>query len=783
MASTPDTSSTWAPRRAATPVAFTMLTVWVVVLFLPAFAGHFLAGPESDQIWTGIPFRWFGAESWRRTGHIPLWNPYLFGGLPFVGAMHGDIFYPTAWLRLLVPVDTALNLGFAAHLVLAGWFTFLFLRRLPVSWTGSLVGGTAYQLAGILTSLVRPGHDGKLYVSALLPLILLALVLAIRERRLEGYGLLALGTALGILSPHLQMMQYTLILAGLFALYLALLDERRPERPAQRVAALALALGAVALGFGGALIQLWPFYEYMPYAARSAGAQGWEYATSYAMPPVNIVDWLVPEFTGILEHYWGSNFFKLHSEYVGAATLTLAVVGLGGRERGRLRWFLVAAGVLFLLVSLGGHTPFYRLWYAIVPGVKVTRAPGMAFFIPTFVFATFAAFGVERLERGHGRHLLLAAIGAAALLLLLGASGGLGHVAERLADGSGRGSAFAAANADATAFGAVRSAVVVAVAAGIGLLMLRGRVAVPAAALALAVLVGADQWWNARRFFAWSPPAAQLYRDDAITRRLAATPLPWRVLDFPDQNGVYPTAFLMGKGIPNALGHHGNELHRYDELLGGKNRWTNVLGHTRLWNLLAVRFVLLPVNIPVPGYHIVLQGETSRGAAAVLYEADSVPPYARVIRAALKVPEEQIVPTLMDGRLDYSRLLLLPADAPVPTGRLDSLPPPSPSRATVTTWEPGRMTVRLDPVPAADAWLLVSENWYPDWRATVDGREASVLRGQGTFVSVPLPAGAREVRLHVASASYRRGALATLASLLGILAWVIVPPVARRRRG
>jgi hypothetical protein len=86
------------PRR-PTLAASGLLTLWIAVLSLPAWTGQFLAGPFSDQYDTGYAFRDWLASEIRRTGKIPLWNPELFGGLPFVGAMHGDIFYPTALLR------------------------------------------------------------------------------------------------------------------------------------------------------------------------------------------------------------------------------------------------------------------------------------------------------------------------------------------------------------------------------------------------------------------------------------------------------------------------------------------------------------------------------------------------------------------------------------------------------------------------------------------------------------------------------------------------------------
>ena len=80
-------------------------------LLADAPGGKFLLG--DDQYVAGYGFRLFGAEMFRETGSIPQWNPYLFGGLPFIAAQHGDIFYPTAWLRWILPIDTAMNLGFA----------------------------------------------------------------------------------------------------------------------------------------------------------------------------------------------------------------------------------------------------------------------------------------------------------------------------------------------------------------------------------------------------------------------------------------------------------------------------------------------------------------------------------------------------------------------------------------------------------------------------------------------------------------------------------------------
>ena len=778
---------TYAPRHPHL-AALGVVSIFIVILSVPMLSGRWLASPNGDQYSSGYAVKEWARAAERQTGHFPLWNPMIMGGLPYVDVVtHGDAVYPpTAILREVVPAYEAMNIGFFLHYILLGFLTYLFLRRLGASWIGAVTGGIAYQLSGLIISYVHPGHDGKLFVSTMLPLALLALVAALRDRRIWGYPLLAVAVALCLLSPHVQTTYYMLIASALFAIYLTF-GEPSTEAVGKRVARLALTMAAVLVGFGIAAVQILPFIQYIPHSPRAAGyAVDYQGTTSFGIPWNHIPEFLIAGFTGDTETYWGSNPLKLHSEYLGLPVVALALLGLGDRRR-RLVWWLLGIGTVFLLIALGASTPFYHLWWAVMPMVKKTRAPGMVFFVVAFCLATFAAFGVDRLERRepvtakYARAWLIAA-GAIAVLGLIGF---FGQLAQMMAPGNRMASAIARGSfiRQSTLIGAIALAAVALLAWG----WVKGRVPVMLLAFGLPLLVGVDLWRNGEHFWQYSPrPDQGLYRTDALLTRLQADAGPVRVLNLaPFMNAdVYPQNVLMAFGIPQVVGYQGSELRYYDDLLGGRNEWRYLFASTRLWHLLAVRYVIAPDTLSLPGYHRVLGPVTTgTGRPAFLYEADTLPPYARVVPAAAKVDEQAIPPTLADPRLPgYDRVVLVPQNAPITPRPMTAFPPPSPARASVSHWEPGKMSINLEPAPTDSSYVLIAENWYLDWSATVDGHPGQVLRGDNSLLTVPVSAGARRIELSYHSRVIARGIAIGLVSLLVAIAWFVVPPAWQRRQ-
>lgn len=763
--------------------ATTLYSIVVSAAFWRFFRGEFLINRMSDQ-WTGYSFRQFAAQHFREHGSIPEWSPYIFGGMPFIANTgHGDTFYPTFLLRLLLPVDVGMSLGFLIHLVLAGTFMFVFLRGIGLGWVGSFVGGGAYLMSGQIVSLVSPGHDGKLFVSAFLPLALLFLYRAVTTGMWRQYLYFGAVVGLALITPHFQMVYYLLMAAGFFWLYLVFLHDpgNRPE-PWWRSALLFG--GGLVFGFALAAIQLLPFIEYIQFSPRGAGggaSVGWDYAVSWSMPPEELINVVWPAFSGILEHYWGRNPFKLHGEYLGAAALvvaTFAFVGKGGTGH-RIRWFFVFLAGYGVLFALGGHTPFYHLPYNVLPGISLTRAPSMIFFIVSFATAALAALGTERLVRREAvsRTPFFWWGGVAAAAVLFAFIGGWRGVMDAFVLPERAGAVPVAY--DPFTVDTLRVLVFVGLAAGLVWMVIGSRIRSVAVGFALGAVVLLDLWSAGRHFIRFSPPAEVTFAADEVVQAVRTDGRLFRVLPV----GAYGENYLMAHGVRSILGYHGNELHRYDELLGGKNVW-RMLGNPNVWDVLAVRYLVAHQPIQAEFLEPVMEGVVTshERQPTYLYRVRDAAPFAWLVREALKLPDEQILPVLWDQRFDPRRMVLVPDYSP--HGRSDSELEgmPEPVEFGVVAEEPraGLLRFRLDEPAPEPMYLFVSENYYPSWHARVDGEEVPVLRAQFSLMAVPVAPGAREVEFFFRSRAYRHGRLLTMATALVLVGLLVT---ARRERG
>jgi hypothetical protein len=803
FATTSSADRSFAPRYAWIVLA---LVIAALSLAYPVFSGKFLVSPHSDQYIAGYGFRDFAAQSLRSGLGFPQWNPYLFGGLPYVAAMHGDIFYPTFLLRLIMRTDLAMTWGFIIHTFLAGAFTLGFLRAVGLKAWPAALGALAYMLSGPIASYASPGHDGKLFVSALLPLGLWMLIRAIRDARYWAWGVFALTVGLAVLSPHPQLLQFMLLVCGSFALFLvwqhglespAVDENNAADTSAQNgrvafdvrfvVTRLGTALAMVVVGACIGAVQYWPVLGYVNVSPRANGRE-FAFAAQFSMPPEELINTYLPQFSGILDAYWGRNGIHLHSEYLGVVVLMLAPLAFGTGARRALSRFWLAVGVVSLLWALGEFTPFFHVVYFIIPGTRYFRAPSTMFFVTTFSMCTLAALGLERLLNRAASAKFLVRYAAAWLtfgvvMLILAYSGVLITFAQSIGRSisSAKGfdpigfSRFIQTNTRAIDIGALRSLVTVVIACAALFAFAKNKLKPAAFAALLVITCAVDFWTISKRYWIFSEPASVLYRSDLITEYLNKQQQPGRVFVYSktaDLRAMYDpfygaTGFGMGTGfmvhdIRSVTGYQGNAIARYEELAAG-NGYIN----PAFWAHENVRWLYTNMEIADTVMKKVIGPiQNAAGSNAFLYEMPGNNPYAWVATKAVVLDDLSAGRAVLNSTYDQHSIAMFDSSSKIRGGPPRAVPEPSAITTTVTKFGAGFADIALSAPSTEGNALVISENYYPGWNALVDGKSVPVTRANFNVLGIQLPTGARNISLRFEDPRYATGKIVTWLALV-----------------
>lgn len=756
-----------------------------VLYFLPAFLpGRQIFGTDFAN--AGYFFQDY--ISWRfSAGELPRWVPYVYGGVPYF-ANPGSAYYPVRFVAdWLMPVKNILPAIFVFQFFVAGWGMYLLARELGCRAWVAFVGGLAFQWTGLMTSWVYAGHDGRVIVGSLIPLFFYGLHRGIRTGKLAPFAIAAGALGFALLSFQIQVAWYMLF-GGLFWAIFSLVHLGTFRERGRLVRVLAMGIGAVVFGFLMGAVNFIPFNDYVSFSPRAGSeGRGYEYSVSYSMPMANLAGMAVPEQIGnsvfdpntgeaAFPSYHGASGFKLHSEYAGATALVLLLLGAYYARRNRYWLFFAGSGLFFLTMALGGNTPIYRLYWAVLPGLKKFRAPDLAFVMVAFAVAVMAALALEALARVRDAHADRKASPTAKQRLDLVPAFGGAVVATALLGAITLGRHPGTPGDMSAAPGWVRFGLFAALVTVALWLWINRRMGSMAALVMLALVTTADLWLIGRKFFYTLPGPQELYAEDDVAGFLRGRPGPFRVWAVPGgsrwpQQIDYPMLFR----IDQAGGEHGNQLQRYNEFVGPGPATTpsyeNLSSNQRFLDADNVRYVVISQQVQAPGFVEVFRGQT-----ALVYENTAARGRAWLVGEAIPARAEETMDILKSPRWDPHR------NAVVETPRPLALAGPGlRGTATVTRYAPERVEVATDANGAA--LLVLADNYYPGWQAQVDGQRAEVFRTNHTFRGVVVPAGKHQVVFTFDPAGVREGFwiwILCLVTLAAYAAWELL--AARRRR-
>ena len=330
-----------------------------LVYFYPAFTGSSSLAPGDG--W----FQNFGVRvligRMIASGFLPLWNPYIFGGMPLLASTYPGALYPPNWLFALFSPGVAMKAVVITtyHLALIG--TYLYLRRVGLPRMAALAGGLSFTFSGFM--IAHLGHTSRIAAAAWLPWMMLAIEQLYQRVSWRWIVIGSLFFALQFLAGEPQMLVYTALVAGAYVLFAVLFRPvTAPRWQLPAAAATMIVCGALL-----AAINWIPSRELVQQSGRAKLT--YEYFSAFSMPPRQVVSLIFPYFFGgavsrpyILAPWgpsdWGADNVAVSCGYAGMLALLLALAAICGPRRLRLVWFWGLIAALALALAFGAYLPF-----------------------------------------------------------------------------------------------------------------------------------------------------------------------------------------------------------------------------------------------------------------------------------------------------------------------------------------------------------------------------------------------------------------------------------------
>jgi len=764
-------------------------------------------------------------------GQYPLWNPYLFAGMPSFGSL--------AYVKYLYPPTIVFNfLQNQLHFVPLTWMLgHMLMGGLGMAWLLSrwklplgylVLGAVIWLLFPKVVAWGVHGHGSKLLTAMYMPWIVGWALKVLDGGGRRAVGMTGLLMGFQILSGHVQITYYTLLVTGWLGLWNTVwpFDHHlRAVRAAVRLRRLGFLVLGLGLGFMIAGIMLLPVHEYSAVSIRGqdtagGGGVGLDYATGWSLAPKELGTFILPAAAGFGKAtYLGHMPLVDYPNYFGVLLLMVGMAGWGRGGR-RLILALVVMSALAVLVSFGRFGGgFYEWLYGWLPFFNKFRIPSMILITVAFSLAILAARGAASWRDGKTTGfppvVLPAALGLVGLVFFLGGAASLfrgpyeAGLTSLAADAGRQAPSILLENAWLLhRADLIRIGLILMTAGSAFWFSLRnegfrhrGLVWV------LVILVATDLMGVDRRIIYPERSMHQVGLDAAGRGRLMKAEPMGRPYVRKDKDKPGPAADVMaaavghdrvwplgamggqniwlGDGIRSLGGYHPAKLAHYEPI---RKRLFSEEPAGRLASWLAGSVVAFAGPFGEAEFQALaalgcdLDPEPLHGRSPWLYRNRSALPRARLVTAWRPVdslPEKDALEPFLDG--------IQSGDIDViGTVYLDQTPVPAPVSAPSSLPEPvftvdsmNEVVLETDsPVPAL---LLLSDMMAPGWKVEVDGTDQPLLEADLVLRAVALSEGPHTVRFHYHDPAVRAGLTLSVTGM--ILMALLLFPTGRFRWG
>lgn len=747
----------------------------------------------------------FSYEQLHTSPSFATWLPYVNGGIPFGGGLE-KLFRPLSFAFFYFsPPNLAMHLDVILHYWLMAFGTYLYGRLIGLSSPAAFLSGLIFSLCTEQVSLMNAGHFGKLNTIAWTPLVFWGLERGLQKRRWVDFVLAGVFLSAQLFEGHIQISFYVCLCVGIYFIGRTLPQLIRKEESKQEISRLyikGLLMVLVFLLLSSFTLAHW--FEFKGQSERGEGTP-YEFATNWSFPPEELATFIVPQFFGLSRanyyhpykidvYYWGRMPFTQTNDYLGLLPWLFVVIAVF-RVRNQYVKIFGFMAIFFLILSMGKHTPIYYFFYKYA-GFKFFRVPKMNLFMFSFAIAVIAGIGAQWLfeqnrEKNEQSFIKKVMWGIGVLfsilivVYLIGESNPTFWVSRlsHVLSGSGQSytsSFYAMLNRFQNSMEGVLITSIVLASLLCWLfivLKFKSKKLFWGGAIVLFLL---DVTVINVQFMDTVILNGSIYVDrNTAIKFFQENPGRYRILNAisyppPPTYNVH-NKFLMYK-VESATGYEAVGIARYSAF----QEFLSLEGN--LIDLLNVKYVIMGKN-DVPGtvgdragkYDIVLDEDVK-----VLRNNMVIPRAFPVHKARVINDKNSILSWLNNPSFDPREIALLEQEINLPLS--PSPRPEAESNVQIASYKNDEITVEAS--MADNGFVVLSEKYYPGWKAYLDGKETEIHLADYVFRAVYVPQGVHKLTLRYEPDSYRKGLFITLISSLFVTAFLIRHGVALyRERG
>jgi len=319
-------------------------------------------------------------------GIFPLWNPHQGLGYPLLGMIEVGQYFPLNYILYLLPEKYSWDILILLRILLAGIFTFYFMRELGFKKTPSLAAGIAFMLSGPMVLI----QFWFINVDILLPLMLWACERLVKKASTANLLLLTFAVFLTVLAGHPE--HVFLVNAFAFIFFGFRLFTRYLARPADRQnrSALIAYPAANILGFGLSAFVLFPFIYNFLFEFWHAHHPG----TGLLMEEQagRAITLALPHFFQTVPLTFQWQFSGWYGGYLGTIVLALAFLSLFKNQKRGLNYFFAVLAAIILAKEYS--SPLVN-WIGALPLLNKIRFAYHTPFLAAFSTAILTGMGVR----------------------------------------------------------------------------------------------------------------------------------------------------------------------------------------------------------------------------------------------------------------------------------------------------------------------------------------------------------------------------------------------------